>query len=90
MTAGIRIYDPDTGAITLDTTEGLTRIVKVIDGLTESGTFEIPEDVIGGGKLFWYPVDQFSQNLLNFATISGRTVTYKKAKNAVLIIGVYA
>lgn len=89
MTIGLRIYDPDTGDITLDTTEGVTRLVHIIEDSSTSGTITIPAAVVGGGTLFWYPVDQSNRASYNTATISGNTVTYEKQSDNKIVIGVY-
>lgn len=89
MSAGIRIYDPDTGLVTLDTTEGITRIVRTVSDATTSGSITIPANVVGGGSLFWYGVGQAAWKGGTFATISGNTISYVKKANHTLIIGVY-
>ena len=90
MTAGLRIYDPATGLVTLDTTDGLSRIVRIVDDDSTSGTITIPTDVIGGGTLFWQGMDQFGWTGSTFATVSGNTVSYTKRSDRTLLIGVYA
>lgn len=89
MSAGIRIYDPDTGLVTLDTTEGITRIVHTVSNTSTSGSVSIPTSVIGGGTLFWYGIDQAGWSNSTFATIDGNTVSYEKQAQHTLIIGVY-
>lgn len=90
MSAGIRIYDPDTGLVTLETTDGLSRIVRVVNDASTSGSITIPDDVVGGGTLFWYGMDQNSWGDGTFATISGNTVSYTKESGRTLVIGVYS
>lgn len=90
MTAGIRIYDPDTGKITFDTTDGLSRIVKVINDSSTSGSYTVPANVVGGGTVFWVAVDQFGWRNSTFATVNGNKVTYTKNANRTLLIGVYS
>lgn len=89
MNAGLRIYDPVTGLVTLDTTDGLSRIVRVINDSSTSGSITIPTNVVGGGTLFWYGMDQNSWGDGTFATISGNTVSYTKEPGRTLVIGVY-